>query len=52
MFKHLEEKEMDIIIGSMERKTFETGEMVISQGEDGNELYIVFSGELKCYKRF
>ena len=26
--------------------------MVITQGEDGNELYIVDSGTLNCFKRF
>lgn len=52
MFKHLEEKEMAIIIDSMQIKKFEKDEMVIQQGDDGNELYVVYSGQLKCNKRF
>lgn len=52
MFKHLEEKEMDIIINAMETKNFENDDCVIKQGDDGNELYIVSSGLLKCTKKF
>jgi cAMP-dependent protein kinase regulator len=28
------------------------GVWVIEQGQDGNELYVVDSGQLKCFKRF
>ena len=52
MFKHLEEKEMGVIIDAMEKKEYSEGDMVITQGDDGDELYVVMSGELKCYKRF
>lgn len=52
MFKHLEEKEMDIIISAMETKIFENEDVVIKQGDDGNELYVVSSGLLKCTKKF
>ena len=52
MFKHLEEKEIDIIVNAMEKKVYHANEMVINQGDDGNELFIVSSGLLKCYKQF
>lgn len=52
MFRHLEEKEMSIILHAVEVKHFNAMDMVIKQGDDGYELYIVGSGHLKCYKRF
>ena len=52
MFKHFDEKEMDIILDAVEVKNFNSMDMVIKQGDDGYELYIVGSGKLKCYKRF
>lgn len=35
----------------MEEKHFTKDDWVINQGEDGAELYIVFSGELDCFRR-
>lgn len=52
MFRHLEEKEMSIILDAVEVKQFDSNDMVIKQGDDGYELYIVGAGHLKCYKRF
>lgn len=52
MFRHLEEKEMSIILDAVEVKQFDASDMVIKQGDDGYELYIVGAGQLKCYKRF
>jgi cAMP-dependent protein kinase regulator len=52
LFKHLEEKEMTIIVNAMEIRHYESGASVIKQGDDGNELYIVGSGQLRCTKRF
>ena len=36
----------------MEEKRFKLNENVITQGEDGDCLYIVETGLLKCYKTF
>lgn len=52
MFRHLEEKEMEVILDAVEIKQFNSNDMVIKQGDDGYELYIVGSGRLKCFKRF
>lgn len=52
MFRHLEEKEMEIILDAVAVKKFNPDDMVIRQGDDGNELYIVGAGRLKCFKRF
>jgi cAMP-dependent protein kinase regulator len=40
------------VIDAMEEKKFSEGETVITQGEDGDVLYVVDEGELDCYKRF
>jgi cAMP-dependent protein kinase regulator len=51
MFSALDEKEKKIVIDAMEEKDFNAGDMVISQGEDGDVLYVVDSGKLDCFKR-
>jgi cAMP-dependent protein kinase regulator len=44
----LDEKEKDIIVGAMEEKKYKKGEVVINQGDEGKEMYMVESGELDC----
>ncbi|CAD8108221.1 unnamed protein product [Paramecium primaurelia] len=51
MFQALGENEKKIVVDAMEEKHFGQNEWVIKQGDDGNELYIVFSGELNCYRK-
>ena len=50
LFSNLENKDLDIIINAMEIKKVKAGEQVIKQGDDGFELYIVGSGQMKCTK--
>jgi cAMP-dependent protein kinase regulator len=52
MFANLEEQERLIVLNAMEEKKFSSGDMVITQGDDGNELYFVESGKLECFKVF
>ena len=52
MFKNLEDKDMETILSAMEIKEFKKDDMVITQGDDGDELFIVGRGSLNCYKRF
>jgi cAMP-dependent protein kinase regulator len=52
MFSVLEEHEKNIVIDAMDEKEFQEGEVVIRQGEEGNELYVVDSGKLECTKVF
>ena len=52
LFSALEGKDLSIVIGAMEEKHFSAGEYVINQGENGEVLYVVESGELDCYKKF
>ena len=41
---------MKIIINAMEIRNFNAGELVIRQGDSGDQLYIVGSGLLRCTK--
>ena len=52
LFAALHEKDRDTVVSAMEEKKFAPGEMVINQGDDGNELFLVDSGNFKCYKVF
>ena len=36
----------------MDSKTFNPGDSVITQGEEGNELYVVEEGTVACFKLF
>ncbi len=51
LFESLEANELRIVIDAMEEEKFNTGEVVINQGDKGDCLYIVESGELECLKR-
>lgn len=50
MFSALEPNEREIVVNSMEERKVQAGSYVIRQNEDGNELLLVDSGILKCYK--
>lgn len=52
MFQNLESDEKEIVIMAMEEKKFKPGDMVIEQGTDGDDLYVVEEGELDCSKLF
>jgi len=52
MFSNLDDKERSIVIGAMEERKVSAGDSVITQGEDGDELFVVDSGELACFKKF
>ena len=52
MFEALDDSERNIVINAMEERKASAGDAVITQGEDGNELFVVDSGELECSKVF
>lgn len=52
MFSALDASDKDIVINAMEEKKFKPGEPVITQGDDGEVLYVVDEGELDCTKIF
>ena len=52
IFNSLEDKELKTVIDSFEEKKYTAGQAVITQGEEGDVLYLVDSGELTCEKVF
>lgn len=52
MFSGLDENEMNVVIDAMDEQKFKAGETVISEGEKGDELFVVEDGQLDCYKKF
>ncbi|CAD8199388.1 unnamed protein product [Paramecium octaurelia] len=51
MFQALGQHEQEIVVNAMEEKHYTKDDWVITQGDDGAELYIVFSGELDCVRK-
>ena len=50
MFAGLDERDKQIIVSAMEEQNATAGETVIKQGDDGNVLFVVGSGTLRCHK--
>lgn len=51
IFGAVEPKDLEMVVDAMEEKSFHGGEVVIRQGDEGNNLYVVESGTLDCSKR-
>jgi cAMP-dependent protein kinase regulator len=52
MFNTLDENELNTVILAFIEKRFKEGEAVITQGEQGDVLYLIEKGELDCFKTF
>lgn len=52
MFQCLDDNEKKIVVDAMEEVKFKAGEWVITQGDDGDVLYVVDNGKLDCFKKF
>ena len=52
IFSSLDKKDLEVVINAMEEKRFKLNENVITEGEDGDCLYIVETGSLNCFKTF
>jgi len=50
MFSGLDESEMTVVIDAMDEVKHKAGATVIKEGDSGDELYVVESGHLDCYK--
>lgn len=50
-FKALDEKSLDIVIRAMVVLEFATGDRVLTQGDDGEDLFILSSGQLACSRK-
>jgi cAMP-dependent protein kinase regulator len=51
IFGNLDSKDLEIIIGAMEEKKYNSGEIIIKQGENGDILYCIEEGNCECYKK-
>jgi len=51
MFASLDEREKKIVLDAMKEHTFEKDDVVIKQGDDGEVLYCLDTGVLKCYRK-
>jgi cAMP-dependent protein kinase regulator len=52
LFCNLDQKDLEIVINAMEEKKYEPEQTVIEQGEAGDCLFVVETGELNCFKKF
>ena len=52
VFNALDARELEIVVSAMEEKKFKLGEAVITQGDEGDNLYVVDTGTLKCSRVF
>jgi len=50
MFAALEQKDMDIILMAMKECKFDAGTKVITEGENGDYLFVIEKGNLECIK--
>ena len=50
MFMGLDEKDLTVVIDAMAERNVTAGEVVIKEGDPGDELYIVESGHLTVTK--
>lgn len=51
MFSNLESEELKTVIDAFEEKNMKSGEVVIKEGDYGDVVYLIESGELTCSKK-
>ena len=51
LFKGFSEDEVNALIQGLELRTFEPGEILFSEGEEGHSLMVLSSGDLRVYVR-
>lgn len=52
MFSALNPEELEVVLGAMQQVCKKAGEAVITEGDDGDNLYVVEKGALSCTKVF
>ena len=48
----MDKKDVETIVNAMEEKKFKPNDVVIKQGDEGDNLYVVETGTLQCSKLF
>uniref|UniRef100_A0A0A9W7L0 cAMP-dependent protein kinase regulatory subunit n=1 Tax=Lygus hesperus TaxID=30085 RepID=A0A0A9W7L0_LYGHE len=49
LFTTLDDEHLHIVVDAMEKKIYKKNDVIIKQGEDGEEFYIVDSGACETY---
>ena len=49
-FDDLNDNELAVIAGSLEKQEYKTGDVVFKENEDGDSLYVIRKGEVKACK--
>jgi len=52
LFCNLDAADLEIVINAMDERECLAGETIIDQGESGDTLFVVESGQLDCFKKF
>jgi len=52
MFRNLDDKDMEIVVNAMKVVKFKENDIIIKQGDEGNDLYLLESGECEWFKVF
>ena len=50
LFRHLEKEQKEFVARAMFVMEFKSGDTIISQGEDGDNFYVIDRGKVECYK--
>lgn len=51
LFSSLEKKDLEIVVKAMIEQKFDEKQRIITEGEDGNHLYVIESGSPVCLKK-
>ncbi|CAD8050544.1 unnamed protein product [Paramecium sonneborni] len=51
IFKHLNDQQKEVVANTMEERRFKCNDIVIKQGEEGDQLFLVEDGLLDCIKK-
>lgn len=51
LFSELDEKELQEILSISERKIFKKDEIIVNEGEEGDSIYFIISGEVGVFKK-
>eukprot|EP00736_Rhodelphis_marinus_P000587 Rmarinus@m.3715 len=49
LFSHLDDSQREIVVGAMFECNFKAGDVIIQQGDDGDNYYVVDSGECEIF---
>ena len=50
LFQSLKSDELKIVSLAMQNVIYEQGEMIINEGDEGDEAYIIYSGEVEVFR--